>query len=201
MISEEILNIKNRHFTSLPYMSPDGRFFTYNNQNYRASQSNICREMFSQNFKRRSRYLGFSKHKINIKKINEFWEQIEDRLGIENKTVFHKSDHKDDIIMKISPFWTQNGVRRGFATLFLRCAAKHYHGDLNKSFTNYPLMKPIYGAVRWFLNGNTEPTYKNCSGGGLVNKFVKYEKTNCWEDGKKFLRKDYKKLLVKKFET
>ncbi len=174
MIESEKVKIRDT-FGELKYSSPAGSFSLPN------GRSHTCRESFSNSFNKTTNSIIFNKSNINIKKINIFFEQIEDKLQLKEKTKFCSSNFKNAIVIKLSPFWKENSLRRGIFTLFLRCAACHYNGkDVYQSLLNYGLTKKIIGPIEWFIKGNTKPAIK-VSGGRVVHELACLNKKE-WEE-------------------
>jgi hypothetical protein len=141
-------------------------------------QFNHCREVFAHKFKYDTNYIIFSQAGLDIELINDFFEKIEDKLKI-NKTIFHPTEFKTSVLIELSPFWKENSLRRGMFTLFLRCAACYYNGDIYKALLKYSLSKKIIGPIEWFMKGNTK-TSRSIGGGSIVNELSSFGKKD-WE--------------------
>jgi hypothetical protein len=167
MLSSKILKIKN-HLYINPYNSTSGQFFIYDTKFSIIDGIHSCRELFSEFFTCKTEYVGFtfSNHKdININKVVKFFEYIERRLKNQipsNKTtIVYSTNIKNVIILKISPFWRENNVRRAMFTLFLRCACVHYKTSFKAAIINYALAYSIQPTINYFLKGNTIPTFRH----------------------------------------
>lgn len=179
MIEDKDIRIKDNS-GKLYYSSSRGVFAT-KGESVNVSEPVECREVFAYNFKEKTKFIIFGKNRINIKKINNFFEQIEDKLNTKEKTIFYPSSIENAIVIKPSPFWKENPLRRGIFTLFLRCAACHYNGkDIYKSLLNYGLIKKIIGPIEWFMKGNTKPLIK-ISAGRVVEELSVLSKKD-WEN-------------------
>ncbi len=154
----------NFSYENYPYMNniPEGYFFYLRgDKTFNVGLGLLkCRETFSFYFATNFiKYIGFKKENININSINEFFEIIEDKLNLKERTEFYKTDLNDTIIVEMSNFWRQNDTTIQVFTLFLRCAAIHYNGDFNKAIQTYKLSNYVKLALEHFLKGNTKPAY------------------------------------------
>lgn len=178
MIGKQKLRILSDSNGYIRYADRGGSFFIYNyrQQGMRNNEAFTCRESFGDYFNRYNSFVGFAIRPdsiFNIKKLNKFWSLIENKLNIRRgKTRFFAcKDYKSVVIIKPAKFWLKNDTTRGFFSLFLRCGVVYYKGNLNKSFENYDLASEIIPAIKYFLKGNTKPTYKNLEGDGIVDHF------------------------------
>jgi hypothetical protein len=171
--SREVLNYSTNH-GAFSVSKPTKKGFTH------SRELNICRETFSRHFKENTDYIVFSQSNIDINIINDFFGKIESKLDIKNKTIFSNSNKKNFIIIRLSPFWKENSLRRGIFTLFLRCAACHYDGnDVYKALLKYSLTKKIIGVLEWFMKGNTR-TQKKIYDSNVVSELSTYSRPD-WE--------------------
>lgn len=193
MISNKVFKIASK-FLYGP--SEQGQFFSFNKRNNYLGQTYGCREQFRQSFRASTAYVGYFKNGISAEKISDFFEYVEGRLKLNQGSVVYRTDDKRAVIVELSPFWRENAMNRGFFTLFLRCAARHYHGKgtFSKAISNYSLAKKISPAITWFLKGNTKSTKSSLHPMGVVSHFTKC--TNYWMNTR-VLKKDYKTLLTK----
>lgn len=151
-----------REDDDLRYSYSGGCFFTArkDRKNFVVGFGATCREVFAHDFRSNTKFIVFSKTSINIERVNEFFEYIEDKLKLKDKSIFYPSNVKNTILIQLSPFWSTNPLRRGMFTLFLRCAACHYTTDVYKALLSYGLAKQIIGPIEWFMKGNTKPRSK-----------------------------------------
>lgn len=100
--------------------------------------------------------IGFALDAIDIKMIDLMWTKIEDRLKLRQRSVFHRTNYHKAIMVTLSPFWVHDCASRAMATLMLRMAACHYHGDWEKAMLRYDLAKRSRRAVERYLDGYTK---------------------------------------------
>lgn len=150
----------------------NGKFFTY-------PESHQCREVFAGYFTSKTNFIIFNKSNVNIERINDFFERIEEKLQLKVKTNFAPSNFKNAILVEVSPFWTDNALKRGMFTLFLRCAGCYYTDDVYKALLKYPLTRKIIGPIEWFMKGNTNIS-KKIGSNSIVNELYLYSKKD-WE--------------------
>lgn len=135
-----------------------------------------CRELFGKRFKDTTQYVGFYDNNLDLDKIDEFFTYIENKVKIKNHTIFYETNLDNVIIVEPSNFWKMNDTKRGFFSLFLRCAAVHYNGgaddkNIMDAIKHYPLANMIKSTVEHFLAGHTKPTYKELYNHGLINHY------------------------------
>lgn len=188
MISDKILPINDEYI----YSALKGEFFIYNKGKFPHKYE--CRESFhyrADRLFRPSSFVGFAKNKLNVLKINEFFEILEDKLRIQDKTIVFYTDNKRYVVLKPSPFWSKTQPNKQLFTLFLRCAAKHYNGDFDKALHNYYYTRVITPVIKALFKGY-KFTFKVCY--GIMDKFASYR------DGysnRMLINKDWKKYLTK----
>lgn len=174
MISDQTLQINTHHH--FRYGSPLGFFFTYNPKTKQINNIRSCREEFAWNFRKTQKFAGFYCDNINIKKVNKFFEKREEKLGLEIKSIFYKTNVNNIIIVEFAPFWLNNPTNKGVFTLLLRAAAVYYNYSFDDSLLTYPLASKVIPAIKHFMNGNIVPTYNNLRGkpweSGFVAKFT-----------------------------
>jgi hypothetical protein len=163
------LNIVSSENTFYWEPPAQGTFFTLRKDN-KIGAMDTCRELFSYNFSISTRRVGFYGNRLDVKKIAKFFDIIETRLKLAEKSVVHQTNHKRAIVVVLSPFWTENTTRRGFFTLFLRCACIHYIDSVEEALKSYHLAREIPFTIRHFLDGYCKPTYKRLRY-GLVSTF------------------------------
>lgn len=128
-------------------------------------------------YKHPLKYLGFKcdiKPKNLLKRINSFFNKYEKLLKIKERTIFYPQPKGKEnfLIMKVSPWWSENTTRASLFSLFLRLAAVYYlENNLDKAIEKYDLANRTKLAIKYFLAGNTVPTYKNI-GKGWYEKFA-----------------------------
>lgn len=135
-------------------------FFTFSMATLQLKERNTCREIFSNAFTVRQVYIGFTSGNLNIQRLNEFFQIIEDKLELpENqRTQFLTCIQKHIVICKVSAFWRKNILRRQFFTLFLRAGGIFHNGDWKETWKNYKLGKGMTRVINFFLDGNTIQT-------------------------------------------
>lgn len=164
MISEKKISLSSVYLNS----GGVGMFFVAD-RNGKCNQNSVaaCRETFSIYFNGRTKYVGFSYGFGKLENIAEFFEIIENKLGLKKKSVFYETD-KVAFLVDFSPFWKKDSLTRGFATMFLRCAALYYKQSFYKANTiesalsKYHLTQgsKIKSVINWFFNGHTKPDKK-----------------------------------------
>lgn len=162
MISTKTLKVK---FEYAPYLSRDGSFFRYNIDSQSSKGScHSCRESFEYESANDWKFIGFHGRNLNIKQLNEFFEQIERRIGLKEKTKFYFTDKIYTVIVEPAHFWLKSAFYRGLLTLFLRCGGGYYTGDFEKALSSYRLTSDAKPAIHRFLRGNTKFNRKVGSG-------------------------------------
>lgn len=128
------------------------------------------------------RWVGMVRQpKVDVKALSRRWNVIEDMLGLTERSVIHGATGEPSVaIWHLSPFWILTDTHRSFCTLFMRMLVVYGQDDLDQSIRSYHLANKIAPAVKWFLAGNTRPTYdrltrKGINGGdgytGVCNQF------------------------------
>lgn len=185
MISQEIVEFSKDN-VYLQMKLEIGGFFHYDKPDekvpiHRSTCAISCRDSFIYvwhdlyvgdgtmyfNGKTNRRTVGYVKSKIDIQKINSFFEWLETKLGIPNDqhTVFFPTNHKNAVAIVVSTFWIENFTRKSLFSLFLRYAASYFENEkLNaetpegykKLFNRYPLMSRCMDGILRFLDGYTQ---------------------------------------------
>lgn len=191
MISKtQITDIQDNGY--LRYSSSEGEFFIYFPKNKSIGGTYLCRDEFAWEWEiykvKKHCYIGFTTgNDINITHLNKFWSLIEKNLGIDVPTIFYSTD-TGAVILKLSPFWVKTETHKAVCTLLLRMIVCYPASTLDKMINSYHLTKACRRALKWFLKGNTEPTYKewNEEYRKWVNSSLYYRKTHiepeCLED-------------------
>lgn len=200
----------------LEYGYPLGVFFKYNNGQMLAYKK--CREEFANYFDDKTVAVGLSTGtalKLNPDLIKKFWDHVEDKLKLPIrsevcKTSLNNVEQPNSILVKLSPFWVENGVRRAIFTLFLRCSCIYYKGDFNNALNNYELTNKIISTLQYFLEGNVYPRYhagydaifcdifKHATHEYLVNNLAKSPEDFVKMDKEKEAEKIAKREMAKK---
>lgn len=163
MISEQPLNIPISQTKQFYYNSHAGKFFLFNSKKNIISYIRSCRVEFAWHFTKRTTHIGFHYHLLDFEKLNHFFTKRENKLKLEKRTVFHKvENHPNLVIIELSPFWVENSTRRSLFTMLLR-ASIYYDNDFYAALNKYDLTKlpNIQNAIKYFFEGNVNPTYKN----------------------------------------
>ena len=174
MITDKKMKISltgNNSYLSFFKQGAESLFFTLRRSDLSLQKYNRCREVFSYLFQTRTAYIGFAGGKINLENLNNFFNIIETRLGLQKRTVFYKTNHKFIIVCEIPTFWRENTLRRQFFTMFLRFGALFFKGNFDADIEKYPLTKATKNAIIYFLNGHVNPKDKTIYSGynGIVH--------------------------------
>ncbi len=105
-------------------------------------------------------WIGFNFTGLDIEKLNEFWKPIEEKLSLDKKTFFYRTNlNPQTIVMKVPPFWMENNFKKGVFSLLLRLAIV-YGTNLNLTYDaavqKYSLAKCVKPMLDYFLDGNTK---------------------------------------------
>lgn len=185
MLAKEIKNLTDDGYGTLKGPSAYGTFFIYDGEE-ESSHIRTCREEIADYFTEDNRWFGFCKSNLDVKNLNNFWRQMEERLGILpgkiERTWFYRTDLNDNcIVIKISPFWLESNLRRGMFTLLLRLAGVYWKDegdfdkDLHTAIKKYDLANCIINTIKRFLDGHTECKYEDeIESGGKIVSFFKY---------------------------
>lgn len=169
-IAKEIKELDSNYATS--YTASNGVFYIVDSTMKVVSGPHSCREGFAHDFKTSSHAVGFNCTALTddgINFLNDFFEKIESRLQLNERTVIYKTNRAHNVIVYFAKFWKEDFGRQSLASLFLRCGGAYYKGDFNKALNDYPLTKGSKKAIDWFLNGNIN-FKKNFSGYGFVDE-------------------------------
>ena len=162
MISNRIITINSQKSVGqFGYQYGAGAFFLFNPKNDTIGELVHCRVEFAWKFNKNKTHIGFYAPNLDLAKIDRFFTKREDKLKLQTRTIFYKVfGQKDAVIIEISPFWTENSTRRSLFTLLLR-AALNYNNNFYDCLDEYTLTRPetIKKAIRWFFEGNVNPTY------------------------------------------
>ncbi len=172
MIKKAQFKLLSNYNDDFRYSSNSGSFFGLINGN-RFNYCETCREIFSSQFHKKTRRIGWFKTNVNIKNINEFFTKIEKSLKVKKHTIFQTTQAKDAIVIEPSEFWLENLTRRQFFTLFLR-GSNYYKGNVISAMNSYDLASKINKPIKHFLGGNTIPSYADSKvndAGGLVDLY------------------------------
>ena len=151
-----------------------------------------CREYFQEESSGIRRML-FCHTAHRCKNIAAFVSQLENKLGIEEKTIIGPTQRYNISWIRLSPWWSSTSMKRSLFTIFLRCGVFYKIKDNNFEdavFSSIYTRNTRY-AVQRFLEGNTRYTGKKS---GWYNQFF-------WGGGnkanpKKLTEQDVDKLLV-----
>jgi|ERR1017187_10155216 hypothetical protein len=188
MIGKITLELSDKR-NALNYVYGDGCFWMIDPATLEVLRGDTCRERFASPFQKDTKFICFSCSHLDIRTLNQFFQNIEKKLGLETQTVFYYTNKKCAVVIMVSEFWLSNTTRRSIFSLFLRCGAVHYRNEMNfeQAIDNYHLTREVKPAIKWFMDGNITPTYTDSEiGYGFVNKFRGYSETE-------YLRK----LLIK----
>lgn len=161
------ININHFHHF-LFYNSDNGHFFFYNPKTRNCICARDCREMFAWEFKKDKTHVGFRSFNVDVERFHEFWEIIENKLNLAQKSTIYALENLDSaFVIELSPFWLENTTRKSLLTLLMRCGANYYHKNSTfyDALGNYYLSKQVSPAIKYFLQGYTQPTYKKLKGG------------------------------------
>lgn len=178
MISKLTVKIANSNIIGYYTQNDQGGFFLYDRDTKNILINNECtvvqcRESFAVMFKEQYKRIGFVCKSMNIEKLNEFFEEIENKLNLTEKTLFIKSNHENTVIIRPAPFWLESYFHKQVLTLFIRCGAVYYNGDFAQAIDAYHLTRTpgVKEALYYFLDNNTKPTYDSSQTHGFVTTF------------------------------
>jgi hypothetical protein len=93
-------------------------------------------------------------------RIQLFLNEVEERLGLKNKSQVCSVKGRDSFsVICPSAWWQQNEIRRQFLTILLRCGrnyGKKDYATFNKTLFSTPYTRRTPKAVRQFLKGKTK---------------------------------------------
>lgn len=172
MISNEISQIKDG-YGKLEYCKHEGGFFVAFESGGIINSFYSCRDQFFGVFEEKTSIIGFYLFPgLNINQLNGFFEQIENKLNLEEKIIFHPSSIDNLVVIEVPNFWREHMVKRSLFTLFLRCGSVYYKGNVNNAIESYSLANSVKHAIEHFLDGNIFPTFNKWKNNiGFVNEF------------------------------
>jgi hypothetical protein len=174
-----------RYFKTPQVAYKKGRFFFWDgdikNPDFPPSKSvhiTDCRDSFY--IYTKSSYKGYPYYGNNIikhvgfccdvnvdtlaERVKDFFNTIESQLKIKELTVVYKTPRNDVILLTVSPWWSENFTRMSLFSLFLRMGAVDYlEKDLEKALETSYWGKRTSTAIKYFLEGNTIPTFNEDS--------------------------------------
>ena len=179
MISEKTISIhENDCNDNINYLNKEGCYFLISKKN-RITARHQCREEFAIFFTKKTKKIGFGSYHLKVKKLNLFFQEREAKLNLLTKTVFYKTQYKNEydeiekidnfVVIEPSPFWLETSTSRGLFTLFVRVSSLHYNNNFLESLKKYHLTEKCIPAINHFLEGNTKPKFKN-----LIHRNAKY---------------------------
>ncbi len=187
MLAKATKKLNDAQYQMLSESYDTGYFFIYDNETGTHSNIRSCREEIAQYFDEEQNWFGLSKTHVDIKQLNNFWKEIEAKLGIKKDfTWFYRTDLSNNcIVIRVSPFWMDSNLKRGMFTLLLRMGAVYYtetgdfDKDLNNAIKKYDLARYIKDVIKRFLDNHTNDTKDvvEC-GGQLVSAFQELQQSN-----------------------
>lgn len=156
------------------YLDQEGAFLTVSKKN-KIFDRMACREEFAMLFTKKNTKIGFVAPKIDIEKLNRFFEKREKSLKLEIPTVFHKTSSNKIVIIEPAPAWLETSTSRGLFTLFIRGCILYYKNNFLDSLKKYHLTEKCIPAIEHFLLGNTKPKFKSLSYRNTKYKFGEYD--------------------------
>lgn len=185
MISNQTIPVHENDFNDeLHYLDQDGAYFLISKKN-RITARCECREEFAYCFTKKSKKIGFGSDELDVDILNKFFEKREKKLNLQTKTIFYKTEYKNDydeieklddfVIIEPSPFWLETSTSRGLFTLFIRAAVYFYKNNFLESLQEYYLTEKCIPAIQHFMAGNTKPTFKNLKYRNAQYEFGDYD--------------------------
>ena len=159
----------------LRYKCHLGEFILYDRAYNYIEHILSCRDEFGWEWNDDSpnRWVGFlTGNPINIARVHRVWMRIERKLGLNVKSIFYKTD-TPAIIIKVSPFWIKTETSRSVFTLLLRMVVCYDAPTLGQMMEKYPLARNCAPALKWFLKGNTKPTYDRWNEKSIQELYIK----------------------------
>lgn len=98
---------------------------------------------------------------LNLELMRNFWAKIFKKLGKDSEFTINESNFNNLCIIDLPDFWNKTDTARSLFSLLLR-ASVIYHAKghtLLKTLKAYPLAVKAMPAIKWYLKGNTIPTY------------------------------------------
>lgn len=173
MISEQISKITDTN-GRVGYLNPNavGFLVTFDG-NGNISVIYTCRDQFLAGTTEKTDVAGFLSPGVDIQVLNNFFEEIETKLNLSEKVIFHASTIPNLIVVEIPNFWREHIARRSLFSLFLRAGAIYYKTSFENAIESYPLANSIKPAIDFFLDGNIFPTFTKWkpNGNGFVTEF------------------------------
>ncbi len=123
-----------------------------------------CRVEFEWDLKKNKFHnrVGFHRRGgLNLELMRNFWAKIFKKLGKASKFKINESNFTEVCIIDLPDFWNKTDTGRSLFSLLLRASVCHHEkgNTLIKTLNTYPLAVKVIPAIKWFLKGNTIPTY------------------------------------------
>ena len=116
-----------------------------------------CRDVFHDDFPTFNHIFIYHKN-YSGKRLYNFIINVEDRLGLKNKTKYYKTCKKHASLFILSKFWDEE-MKLSLLTLLIRYAVKEKRLKFDeKKNIKCDMIKDTIGAILYFLEGNTEYT-------------------------------------------
>jgi len=172
MISQKVLPIINDHPTLTDGLSATGYFCLLGRDFKKPAMASTseCRESTASYYhscklnKTPAHAMCLSIKERHIEALDEWWQMIEGRLGLEPQSTLYITDNKHQIIIEPHPFWLADIVKFHALTLLFRAGAFYWpnkdygNKDYEKTMGSYSYTANTRMAVERFLDGNTHYT-------------------------------------------
>jgi len=128
--------------------------------------SGRCRVEFEWDLKKNNFHnrVGFQRRGgLDFELMRNFWAKIFKKLGKDSVFKINECNFTEVCIIDLPDFWNKTDTARSLFSLLLR-ASVIYHAKGNtllKTLKAYPLAVKALPAIKWYLKGNTIPTYGN----------------------------------------
>lgn len=161
MISDNQLKISldgaNAYLEYFKIKNTQSVFFTFDFKTKKLISRSSCRELFSNSFTDKNVYIGFACGLMDIQKLNDFFQVVEDRLNLpqNQRTVFFRCDKSYIVICQVPTFWRKNILRRQLFTFFLRAGGVYGKEGYNGALKKYQLAQGMRTFINQFFKGLT----------------------------------------------
>lgn len=135
-----------------------GMFFVYFPGSKKLPLAEACRESLQYRWRENpTAWIGFKHTKVDAGSLMIFLNQIEEQLGVNEKSLVWASSRSNTVVIKPGKFWYKYWMRRSVLTLLIRMFVCHFRGNIWDAITNYFLTRRCVNGLVFFLSGYTTP--------------------------------------------
>lgn len=152
-------NEKSGEQSGFFFVVVDGRI--QSNPHCRDSVERRCQEFLAQSKPEllgKTLQLAFKKAGVTPEQLKAFWTPIFKKLGKESVVLFHTCNVPNTTVFNLRKFWMENQIRRSVFTMLVRASCNY--PSFENAAENYSLLKNTLPALKYFLEGNTVPTFE-----------------------------------------